>query len=1076
MMKVEVERDCDFKRIFTNEYFDIVSNYVKLIQSVINQYDTVIFMARKAYCFYNSVKEANFIEEKDDSNIFSSRALTYSKLDLSNQKVAIIEDVVVKGISLDEVISSELFDNVNLDVYIAACSSEFLYNFNYKENINLCDPYIIMDEKQLLEFATLITNFIISKNIPYNIDNPIYEITCSQFNIFKNFFSNNNFCQISELLNDNKDNICKGSIHINSSILSNILPENICKETVVKFRVYMNLSEDKCLLVPIILFPKMSFDVLENAFRKIYKSEILNNLKNCKNYNENIFKIFQYGISNLSVIEYLKQTNLFNSSKNLLNEIQIFSTNISNYLIDNVIKINNNFDDYSINQFELYNYLAFAYDVLFINKKNISDNYIDYKDISNLIMSSTDKHIDNLFVYVSLILDVFIDNGIVVPRFLINKNNVLRIYKFGEVAQLTINDFILFANVLSEYSNMLNKDLEGIEIEKISVLFFKKFHKAFDNNSNKSETFRVCYSKFGPRIASSRKAYKAYQSETLMHYLSENNLLKKISKNGKNVYDVPTKTTDKNFVVSDVQCSMFVYGLNILYKQYKNVKSIEDSNEIFKLINSYNRLLTLLAIGNEEKSKILSLIAEVHLIRGEKFDDLYYNAKQSLYKLGRIIDGILSGVWKYACYSEEELINKIFILMSKYSKSKSDIYLILSSLGIQFDNNIKLNFNFIEEIGLYLLDVVLFYYYACNYLKLKFHSDFKSQLYSDLLFKNKKVDSLHNYYNTVFQDSKLDVNVYIKSKFEKIAIKACDLMDKFSLYNLTLSFNFSNLNSCYILYDYSSDEKQRIDKSRIIYVKYKNILLFPIFSTSIENTERKILLSLYDIIKDSKRRIILYESPNKDISLKCMNTKVIGEKFFKYAYNAFRSYTKLNYLDRNEFTKISSIDNGGNFDIYNYSFNFINSKSIICENTDMICERYSVRSKQNFNVQIREINNSGNLSITEICNCQPKETEKEVKNVKIDNITVENGNTYIAETITWIETCDQTVIDDLNIMKNKSENEEIKKYIKDAIDAKKEKNESKLKEALKWIGENAMELVKTVASSTTVAFIQSCLK
>lgn len=1072
-MKNAIERDYDFKRIFNDEYFDIVSNYINLIQYVINQYDTVIFMARKAYCFYNSIKAANLIEEKADCNIFSSRVLTYSNFNLSGQKVAIIEDVVVKGIALDEVISSEIFNNVDLDIYIAACSSEFLNNFNYEENIKLCDPYKIMEENQLLEFATLITNFIVSKNIPYNIDNPIYEITCAQFNEFKNFFSNGNFCQISELLNDNKDNICKGSIHINSSVFSSILPKEILKNTVIKFRVYMNV-EDKCLLVPIILFPEMSIEMLDSAVKVIFKSEVFDYISRDKDYGENLFKIFQYGLSELLIVEYLKRVNIFDESKNLLVEKQVFSFEISNLIKYDSIKIKNSGDDFSINQFELYNYLAYAYDVLFKNKSNVSDNYIDYSDIVELINNVTIEPVKNFFVYSSLILDVFIDNGIVVPRFIINQNKIIRRYKFGEVAQLTINDFLLFSNVLFDYSHSMNRALEGIEIEKISVLFFKKFHGAFDSKSNKAETFRVCYSKFGPRIASSSKAYRVFQSQALTTYLCENHLVKPVKQGSKNVYEVLSRTSDESFNVDDTKISMFVYVLVSLYKTYIKAHEMEPNNEIFDLINSYNRLLTLLAIGNDEKSKILSLVAEVHLIRAKKFDDLYHDPIQSLHKLNRIIDGVLSGIWKYFCYLNKELINRVFLLMSLYSSSRADIYLILSTLDINTDNSAKLNYNFINEIGDFLCDVALFYYYASAYYEMNIHSDFNAPLFRNVIFKKTHFTDLHNYYEAIFEKSPTEISTYVRGKFEEISIKACDIIDKYLVYESTNSFNFSNLQSCYVLFSYTKNDLKRINESKIPYIKYKNILLFPIYSSYLENIERNILMNLYTTIKNKRRRILLFESSNENVSLKCMNDKFIGEKFFITAYNAFQTYNKLEYLDYNEFTKISVNDNNSNFKIHNYNFTFKRTEKDIYEDSGLIFHRYLVNEKPNNvnNVKIDEVKNRGNIYIVnEIKN----QSEGDAR-MEITNLTVQQGDAYIVENMTLIKNFDKKVIDDLINIKNKANNVDVEKNIDDAVNAKKEKNGDKLKNALKWIGENAMELVKTVASAATITLIESSMK
>jgi len=110
-MYLSTKNDYEFKKIFTNKYFDIATNYVELIQSVLNDYDIVIFMARKAYCFYLALKKANLIKDTD-CKVFSSRALSFSNIAFYDKKTAIIEDVVIKGISLTDIVSLDCIRKV----------------------------------------------------------------------------------------------------------------------------------------------------------------------------------------------------------------------------------------------------------------------------------------------------------------------------------------------------------------------------------------------------------------------------------------------------------------------------------------------------------------------------------------------------------------------------------------------------------------------------------------------------------------------------------------------------------------------------------------------------------------------------------------------------------------------------------------------------------------------------------------------------------------------------------------------------------------------------------------------------
>ncbi len=95
--------------------------------------------------------------------------------------------------------------------------------------------------------------------------------------------------------------------------------------------------------------------------------------------------------------------------------------------------------------------------------------------------------------------------------------------------------------------------------------------------------------------------------------------------------------------------------------------------------------------------------------------------------------------------------------------------------------------------------------------------------------------------------------------------------------------------------------------------------------------------------------------------------------------------------------------------------------------------------------------------------------------MNIKNLNVDGENVVIGDEII-INKEISSLLADLEKIKNNTDDKNIKKYIDDAIYAKKSKNESKLKVALKWIGNNAMDLVKSVATSATIALINNSLK
>lgn len=74
---------------------------------------------------------------------------------------------------------------------------------------------------------------------------------------------------------------------------------------------------------------------------------------------------------------------------------------------------------------------------------------------------------------ISNLIDIFIDKGIFVPSVVhTERNDILRAYKIGEVAKLTILEMELFVHMLGIYMERTGKDvLDKTEFEKLCVLF-----------------------------------------------------------------------------------------------------------------------------------------------------------------------------------------------------------------------------------------------------------------------------------------------------------------------------------------------------------------------------------------------------------------------------------------------------------------------------------------------------------------------------------------------------------------------------------------------------------------------------
>ncbi len=96
----------NFSDVFPGEFLGYVTKYSERIQNILNEYEIVFFMARKAICFFEAMRYNGLLNIPSSCQVFSSRIVDYNVLDgFYGKRIAVIDDVVVKGESLHQILS-----------------------------------------------------------------------------------------------------------------------------------------------------------------------------------------------------------------------------------------------------------------------------------------------------------------------------------------------------------------------------------------------------------------------------------------------------------------------------------------------------------------------------------------------------------------------------------------------------------------------------------------------------------------------------------------------------------------------------------------------------------------------------------------------------------------------------------------------------------------------------------------------------------------------------------------------------------------------------------------------------------
>ena len=750
-----------FSDIFSIEYVDIIVKYRDRIQKLLSTYDILIFMARKAICFYKAMVANNEVVPNENCVVLSSRVLSYNVIrKYKGKRIALIDDVVVKGKSI--LYSKEILEdnNINVDIHFVACEKEIIEKNNLIDCIK--SPFIYLSDTSIYQLSNYITEYIEASMIPYNVDQPIYSIRFKNLDEFDDLFLNRN--QISDITDglQKKYGIKNMSVHFDPSFLISIFGNDFEVENAyLKIRFLHYVDSLELVAIPFVLLPEISYNKLDEVFFRLFGNILNKYIFHCNKREEyeNKLKVLQYVLSDVLFNNFSRMIGFHSTKKDKDNEYMQYAIEFDEKIITRVqsIPLNKSYCD-QINGFESYflfdSLLSDTYDYIFdsINSNEYFYNAKGEKQNQRIITFSGlityIKRSENSFekYAVSSIIDILIDKGILIPSIVHNVNNgIVRGYKCGEIFNLTKKGIDLFAYMLDEYVDLnKGKPLGKVELEKLCVLFFKNAaykHRLFSTvKTFDDDCFSICYSKFGPRVSNCNKKYKVESNSALARVLDESGKI--YLENDKYKVSVVSAPTDEKwgFLAKNFALSYFH-----LFKCFEN-KTIR-----YKYVHTYNDFLTLLSIGPDRKNKMFSLMAELYLmmrieIKGSLSNILYeMNHYSSIRQTNDkpiyqgIMDGIGSGMWKYSCFCEADLMDSVFIAAGK---EQSDVRFIkedyLSSVDESDENPVYLEL--IDKCGYLLYEIA----YLFNYAQKRISKNETNKIFNKAVFYNTKFKSMRH--------------------------------------------------------------------------------------------------------------------------------------------------------------------------------------------------------------------------------------------------------------------------------------------------------------------------------------------
>ena len=749
---------------FPPEYRELILRYKKDLEQIFKEYQVVIFMARKAICFYKSLVISGFIDKPQNCEIYSSRILTYNIHNkFKDKKVVVVDDVMIKGRSLNKALEIlHKNHNIKADVYIMARPK--VEDDDILKGFNIVGTFAEITNKDTLAFSKHIADFIESNMCPYNIDQPVYSLSGINESKITNLIKTHKLIDISSEL-QSKHEIKSYVLKIpNDFFAHSPLKEHIelCK---IRFLFGKYYNKPTFLIIPFVLLGEIEKGKLNNIFSKYDNQELHQFIfdKNDRITCENQLKILHYILAAELMQVFTQHYKITNCERLVGNDDFIFSKNI----LELINHAENFFSFSSISseicfdyEFKKNDYLNHTFDYLYSDKmhyttfSNSENEKIDTEllilsELKKYIVDLTNKPIDELVF--SNVIDSLIDKGLIIPSIVHGFNNtIIRAYKCGEVYALNKEHFRLFAYTLCQYLKGINHTkLQKTEFEKLCVLFFRAAIQGgilkYGESKGEIDEYSICYSKFGPRVSTSKPIYSANETSTLASKLlnlnhievqdvilqssdlpdgeSSNDIKKVDSFRQITYYHVKEITKDDiaNAEWTDVADS-FAKKHKLIYKAMFNE---EDGEILFDEVRNmhmrnYIEFLVMLSIGLSKKEQLLSLLAEIYLVDSVEINGTIH---QILFQYNRIFDGLISGMWKYMCYKQET--HPLKKVQEKLDCDESTEHLsvfitdIISS-NRDIDKNEHIN-PMIDEAGKLIFSIAYSIWFMCKKYHVTYH-------------------------------------------------------------------------------------------------------------------------------------------------------------------------------------------------------------------------------------------------------------------------------------------------------------------------------------------------------------------
>ncbi len=549
--------------IFDKSMYQQIINYANYINQ--SKADIYILMARKSACFIRLLQDLNLVTL--DGEVITDKRLDYDVESLEKKNVVIIDDIVVSGTSIHNVISKIRSVANSISVIVLGVNTKWFESDILEENgiSYICAPYNRYTDSECMQICSNLVNCFALATIPYDVDFPVFPKIRISKNLFAQLTTFDDWLSFDVSSQMQAENATKSiSLLPSTELISELSQEfgiDIDKYAFCKIRLFSRFTSKQKTsyiinAVPYFLINEIEDIEVNNLYSKLigFEEDYL-----CETVKLRLLqfvfsaKLYLKWVERIEKVIHRKIGKEFDLQRFSL----VFPIKVYDAVLQSInkpgVSLENKFKDGNIIDYtdEIKNLkitsknsiaslqarLVEPFTNLYLNKeiaarklvkehkKDVFTNqeYLEkidrlnqgysYNFLRAILRNCTDQY--NVDIIVSLFIDKAVDAGVIVPIIVYDKVKKIlyRAYRHGEDVPFGEKEEKLCAIMLNEYRKIGgNKALSNLRLEKMLVLLLRiglhqKLFTQFASNTQNEDILTYKGKLFYPKNCANISAY-----------------------------------------------------------------------------------------------------------------------------------------------------------------------------------------------------------------------------------------------------------------------------------------------------------------------------------------------------------------------------------------------------------------------------------------------------------------------------------------------------------------------------------------------------------------------------------------